>query len=104
MLNLKFTFTETCWLWMTDRASWHFVTVPKIYSEEIKFFTDNHNGNRRGWCAVRVNVTIGSSEWKTSIFPSKRLDTYLLPIKLEMRKKEKILVDNMVEVTLNIKV
>jgi len=104
MLELDFTFTEKCWLWTADKAAWHFITVPKNHSEEIKFFTDNHFGKRRGWGAVRVTVTIGSSEWQTSIFPSKSLDAYILPIKADVRKKEKIVVDNMVEVTLNIKV
>jgi Domain of unknown function (DUF1905) len=105
MLELAFTFTEKCWLWTAEnQVSWHFVNVPKNHSEEIKFFTENHFGKRRGWGSVRVTVTIGSSEWKTSIFPSKSLDAYLLPIKADVRKKEKILVDNMVEVTLNIKV
>lgn len=97
-------FTEKCGLWTTDKAAWHFITVPKNHSEEIKFFTDNHFGKRRGWGAVRVTVNIGGSEWQTSIFPSKSFDAYILPIKAEVRKKEKIMVDNLVEVTLNIKV
>jgi hypothetical protein len=104
MLELDFTFTEKCWLWTADKASWHFITVPKNHSEEIKFFTDNHFGKRRGWGAIRVTVNIGSSEWQTSIFPSKGLDAYILPIKADVRKKEKIVVDNLIEVTLNIKV
>lgn len=104
MLELDFTFIEKCWLWTADKAAWHFVTVPKNHSEEIKFFTDNHFGKRRGWGAVRVTVTIGSSEWQTSIFPSKSLDAYILPIKADVRKKEKIMVDDLIVVTLKIKV
>lgn len=104
MLELDFRFTEKCWLWTADKAAWHFITVPKNHSEEIKFFTDNHFGKRRGWGAVRVTVTIGTSEWQTSIFPSKSLDAYILPIKADVRKKEKIVVGNLVDVTLNIKV
>lgn len=103
MLELDFKFTEKCWLWTSDKSAWHFITVPKNYSEEIKFFADNHFGKRSGWGAVRVIVIIGSSEWKTSIFPSKSLNAYILPIKADVRKKEKIVVDNMVQVTLNIK-
>jgi Domain of unknown function (DUF1905) len=104
MLALDFTFTEKCWLWTADKAAWHFITVPKNHSEEIQFFTNNHFGKRRGWGAVRVTVTIGSSQWQTSIFPSKSLDAYILPIKADVRKKEKIMVGNLVEVALNIKV
>jgi Domain of unknown function (DUF1905) len=104
MLELDFNFTEKCWLWTADKAAWHFVNVPKSHSEEIKFFTDSHFGKRRGWGAVRVTVRIGASEWQTSIFPSKSLDTYILPIKADVRKKENIVIDKMVEVTLKIKV
>ncbi len=104
MLELDFTFTEKCWLWTADKASWHFITVPKKQTEEIKFFTDSHFGKRRGWGAVRVTVTIGSSEWQTSIFPSKSLEAYLLPIKQEVRKKEKIAVEDSVKVRLKINI
>ncbi len=104
MLELDFTFTEKCWLWQADKGAWHFITVPKNHSEEIKFFTDNHFGKRRGWGAVRVSVTIGSSEWQTSIFPSKSLDAYILPIKADVRKKEKFSVDDLVNVRLKVSV
>jgi hypothetical protein len=103
MLNLDFSFTEKCWLWQ-GKGAWHFITVPKQYSEAIKFFTDNHFGKRRGWGAVRVTVCIGSSEWQTSIFPSSNLEAYLLPLKQDVRKKEKIVVDDSVKVTLKISV
>ncbi len=103
MLDLDFTFSEKCWLWQ-GKGAWHFITVPKNHSEEIKFFTENHFGKRRGWGAVRVTARIGGSEWQTSIFPSASLDAYILPLKQEIRKKEKIAVDSAVQVQLNIRV
>lgn len=103
MIELDFTFTEKCWEWQ-GKGAWHFITVPKDYSEEIKFFTENHFGKRRGWGAVRVTVCIGSSEWRTSIFPSKSLEAYILPIKMEVRKKEKIVAEDSVKVRLKISV
>lgn len=103
MLALDFTFSEKCWLWQ-GKGAWHFITVPKNHSEEIKFFTENHFGKRRGWGAVRVTARIGGSEWQTSIFPSASLDAYILPLKQEIRKKEKIVVDSAVQVQLNIRV
>jgi hypothetical protein len=35
-------------------------------------------------------VTIGQTVWKTSIFPDSKSGSYLLPLKAEVRKKEKI--------------
>jgi Domain of unknown function (DUF1905) len=103
MLELEFSFTEKCWLWQ-GKAVWYFITVPKGYSEEIKFFTDNHFAKRRGWGAVRVTARIGNSEWQTSIFPSTSLNAYMLPIKQQIRKKEKIALDSTVQVQLIITV
>ena len=54
--------------------------------------------------AVRVQATIGETTWQTSIFPHSQSKAYILPVKADVRKKEKILVDNVVEVQLKIEV
>lgn len=102
MIDLSFNFTATCWLWQAEKAAWHFVTLPKEKSEEISFFNENMSLKKRGWGSVRVVVTIGDTEWKTSIFPQAKEGTYILPIKAEVRKQEKILEGNIVHVALKI--
>jgi hypothetical protein len=102
MIDLSFTFTAECWLWQSTATAWHFITVPQDKSEEIKFFDENLHEKRRGWGAVRVLATIGNTSWETSIFPSAKQEAYILPIKAEVRKKEKILVGNDVKVKLKI--
>lgn len=102
MLDLSFEFTGECWLWQAEKGSWHFITLPQDKSEEIKYFNENMHEKQRGWGAVRVLVTIGSSSWETSIFPSKSLAAYILPIKSDVRKKEKISVGGQVKVRLKI--
>ena len=67
-------------------GGWHYVTVPKQQSAEIK----NYLLQRRSWGLVSITVTLGHSVWKTSIFPDKQSEGYLLPLKAEIRKKEKI--------------
>ena len=103
MLELEFSFSEKCWLWQ-GKSTWYFITVPKSHSEEIKFFTENHFGKRRGWGSVRVKARIGNSEWQTSIFPSTSLNAYMLPLKQEIRKKEKIVAGAVVKVQLHVQV
>ena len=71
---------------------------------KIKFFNENLHGKRRGWGSVRVAVTIGNTHWQTSIFPSSQLNAYLLPIKSEVRKSEKIAVGDTVKLALKINV
>ena len=55
-----------------------------------------------GFGSVPVIVMIGKTRWKTSIFPDKRSGTYLLPIKAEVRKKENIMSEDIVSVTVQI--
>jgi len=62
------------------------VTIPKKESGEIK---KKFGMFHRGWGSIPVGITLGSTSWKTSIFWEKK-GTYLLPIKKEIRKNEKI--------------
>jgi hypothetical protein len=78
--------------------------LPKDKSEEIKYFNENIHEKRRGWGAVRVLVTIGNTTWDTSIFPASKLDAYILPIKADVRKKEKITVGDSVKVKIKINI
>ena len=103
MIDINFTFIGKCWLWQ-GKGTWHFITLPQDKSEEIKFFSDNHFGKRRGWGSVRVSVNIGGTVWDTSIFPSGSLDAYILPIKAEVRKKQKIAAGDDIEVALQISI
>jgi Domain of unknown function (DUF1905) len=104
LIDLSFTFTSECWLWHGTATAWHFITLPKDKSEEIKFFDENMHEKRRGWGAVRVLVTIGKTTWETSIFPSSELKAYILPIKADVRKKEKFSAGDTVTVKLKINV
>ena len=103
MIDINFTFIGKCWLWQ-GKGTWHFITLPQDKSEEIKFFSDNHFGKRRGWGSVRVSANIGGTIWETSIFPSGSLEAYILPIKAEVRKKQKIAAGDDVEVALQISI
>jgi len=103
MIDLSFTFSAECWLWQGEKGSWHFITLPEDKSEEIKFFSEN-NSKRRGWGAVRVQATIGGTTWETSIFPQFKTKIYILPVKAEVRKREKITDGDVVKVALEINV
>lgn len=79
--------TEKVWLYPSDFASWHFVTLTKKYGQEIR---ETLGKSRRGFGSIPVEVTIGATTWKTSIFPDKHSDSYILPLKAAVRKKEDI--------------
>jgi hypothetical protein len=54
--------------------------------------------------AVRVQATIGSAHWETSIFPHAKSKAYILPIKADIRKKAKFGAGDRVEVLLKIEI
>lgn len=48
---------------------------------------------KEGWGRLKITARIGDSEWKTAIWLDTKHETYLLPLKAEIRKKENIAVD-----------
>lgn len=82
----SYTIQAKVWLY-PGKAAWHFVTIPPETSEDIDEFFSHV---KRGWGSLPVTVTAGKTQWKTSIFPDKKSNSYLLPIKGEVRKQEGI--------------
>ncbi len=68
--------------------AWHFVSVDKGVAVKIR--EDRVGVPRVGWGAVPVTVVVGTTTWKTVIFPHKKSETFLLPMKAEVREKENI--------------
>lgn len=95
-MQKTYTLTADVWLY-PSMAGWHFITLPVQTADEIKaLFSDV----KRGWGSLRVVVTIGKTTWKTSIFPDKKTNSYLLPLKAEVRKRENIQAGDEVKFTL----
>lgn len=96
----QYEFEAKVWLWPGD-AAWYFVNLPKDTSEHInKMFGDR----KRGWGSLPVTVTLGSTIWDTSIFPDKKTDSFCLPLKAVVRKKEGIAVDQKIKLMIEIRV
>ena len=74
------------WLY-PGMAGWYFVNVGKKQSREIQ---KRYGRASRGFGSLPVQVVVGKTSWKTSIFPDRKSETYLLPLKTEVRRKENI--------------
>ena len=86
--RMKYEFTSTPFRYQEEAAcSWNFISLPKELAKEIR---GNYKHQEEGWGRLKVTAQIGNSEWKTSIWFDTKHDTYLLPLKAEIRKKEKI--------------
>jgi len=94
------TFEFAAPLWRYPGADgWHFVSLPPEISTDI---TDISTGIRRGFGSVRVAVTVGSTSWRTSIFPDSKTGTYLLPVKKAVRVAERLEVGDQIKAQLEI--
>ena len=74
------------WRWAGGKASWYFFTLPAKVAREIRLV--DAGPVRSGFGALKVQATIGASTWQTSIFPSAQHKSYLLPVKVSIRKSE----------------
>lgn len=90
------TFTSVLWRWEAQDA-WRFVTVPADLTEAIRLTA----GPPRGFGSVRVEVRVGSTTWRTSVFPDAHRG-YVLPVKKAVRHAEGL--DDGDEVTVTLRV
>lgn len=81
-----FEFSAELWRY-PGKAAWYFVTLPHDVADDIDEITGD---TRRGFGSVRVEVTVGRTTWRTSIFPDKRSESFLLPMKKAVRDAERL--------------
>ena len=92
---MKRTFDAELWEWEGD-AAWHFVTLPTDIADDIADVAPAGTG----FGSVRVEVTVGGTTWRTSLFPDKKTGSYVLPVKKSVRQAESLTVGDAVTVTL----
>lgn len=96
------TFTTDLWLWDARRSdTWTFVTVPEGVSVALEDEAELR-GLRAGFGSVRVEVRIGGSRWRTSVFPDKKTGCFVLPVKKGVRRAEDLVVGDTVTVHLEV--
>jgi hypothetical protein len=81
------TLTFEAEIWLTPgEGGWHFATLPHDVADEVRA----RRAASAPFNTVPVTVTIGSSSWNTSLFADRKSDSYLLPIKAEVRRRESL--------------
>jgi len=98
------TFTGPIWLWRgkakdgtPTKTAWHFLTIDGAVADALRAASP---GRSAAWGSVYVEVTIGSTNWRTSAFPSKDVGGYMIPIKASVRRAEKLAEGDVVTVQL----
>ena len=98
-MKVQFCFTAKVWLY-PGAAAWHFVNVDKKIAATLK---KKYGAQARGFGSLPVEVRIGKTTWQTSIFPDSQSGTYLLPIKVKVRRSEKVGDGDLVQVRLSVR-
>jgi Domain of unknown function (DUF1905) len=94
---MNIEFSEKIWFWHGP-APWFFITVPAEQSDDLKAISGIVT---YGWGMIPVNVRIGKTVWKTSLFPKD--DRYIVPIKASVRKAENLEQGDVVTVRLEVR-
>lgn len=93
-----YNFKGKVWIF-NGPTPWYFVTLPKRLAAEVRMF---HAGLQKNFGTIRVTATLGKTTWKTSVFRDTKSDSYVLPLKAEIRKKENITAGKTLQITIAI--
>lgn len=84
MSGLEFDFGGEVFQWRGP-APYYYVAVPEDDSDDIKAISQ---AVTYGWGVIPVTVTVGDTEFQTSLFPKD--GRYLVPLKDKVRRAEGI--------------
>jgi hypothetical protein len=85
---MSYEFYADLWRWDARQSdSWTFASLPTDVADEIN---DVAGPISRGFGSLRVDVTIGATTWRTSIFPDAKRGTYVLPLRRAVRAAERL--------------
>ena len=91
--KIHFAFTATPWQY--KGSGWVFVTVPKEMSDDIRRYFKKEE---QGWGRLSIIARSGNTTWPTAIWFDTQHQSYLLPLKSKIRKKENIAVGELLDV------
>jgi len=77
-------FSGPIWFWKGP-APWFFLTIP---AEESRAIKEIESMATYGWGMIPVNAQIGDTKWYTALWPKD--GCYVLPLKANIRKAEKL--------------
>jgi hypothetical protein len=87
-------------LWEHDGpGAWHFVTLPEDLADTV---LEQFEGRGVAFGSVPVRATIGTTTWRTSLFPDSRARSYLLPVKKAVRAAQGLTAGDVVTVDVEV--
>jgi len=94
-IKIQYGFVSKPWKY-DGPGGWIFVSLPKKLSDEIR---ETFKKEEAAWGRLKASARIGATVWQTAIWFDRKASTYLLPLKAEIRKKEKVEVGMRIDVS-----
>ncbi len=94
--RIRYDFKAEIWQHQSE-GGWFFVSLPMAISKEIR---DNLKWQEEGWGRMKVIATVKGIAWHTAIWFDNKHDTYLLPLKAEIRKKADLRSGDIIDVSI----
>lgn len=92
--KIKYEFSTKMWK-HSSPGGWHFVSLPKNISKEIR---ENLKWQEEGWGRMKALAKIEQFDWETAIWFDTKMDTYILPVKAEARKRSNLEINKKIEI------
>ena len=86
-MSARFEFVAKLWRYSGETAAWHFITLPRDTSTSVRSIS---KGLQSAFGSLRVIATVGKTTWRTSIFPEAKTKLFVLPVKADIRRRERI--------------
>jgi len=93
-MSIAYQFSAVVWQY-SQTGGWYFVSLPSDLATEIR---ELFKTQEEGWGRMKAKAKIRESLWDTAIWYDTKLGTYILPLKAEIRKKEKIEVGSILNI------
>lgn len=94
--KIKYIFSNRMWRHNVP-GGWFFVSLPKSISKEIR---GNFKWQEEGWGRMKAFIKIDEIEWNSAIWFDSKIETYILPIKAEIRTKLYLEVDKEIQISI----
>lgn len=91
--------------WQGERGIYHLVTITGEAAESIVMHERLHRlefGSSRGFGSVKVTARIGTSRWKTSVFPQHKQTEWVLLISKKIVRAEDLVEGDSLNVELKL--
>jgi hypothetical protein len=95
----EFTVSGGVGLWPSTRpgGGWHYLVVDGQTAMEIRYAALGRTG---GFGSIKVRARIGATDWQTSLFPHRESGGFILLLKAEVRRRERVAAGKQVTISL----